>query len=241
MIKFNKSLKCQNLVRGRGAISGIILHDTAGSGTHNDTLYLAQSEEARKRKIGIDYTVERDGTVYELNPNVEVYYTAHAGRATNWRAKGLKGPAINQHCIGIEIVQKADMGHWAKVGEEEWPLDQVRAVAELCGYLCKTHRLTKLDITTHTLVITDGSRSDPRKWPFQIFWQYFDSYVNVVVTNPLVPVKETVGRNYHKVVKGDTLSKLAPLYNTTIEKLRALNGIGMDNKIILGQDLIVKE
>ncbi|WP_252247828.1 N-acetylmuramoyl-L-alanine amidase [Clostridium sp. ZS6] len=56
--------------------------------------------------------------------------------------------------------------------------------------------------------------------------------------------KKEVGFNenqvYYNVVKGDTLCKIASKFNTTIEKLVAINGIKDKNMIYVGQDIIIK-
>ena len=45
----------------------------------------------------------------------------------------------------------------------------------------------------------------------------------------------------YKVVKGDTLTKIAKKYGTTINKLKTLNNIKNANLIYVGQILIIKE
>ena len=57
-----------------------------------------------------------------------------------------------------------------------------------------------------------------------------------IVLNPI----STVKAEYYIVKKGDTLSKIAKKYNTTVNKLVALNGIKDPNKINVGQKLQVK-
>lgn len=230
-ININKSLRAKNLskLKNKRAIQGIILHDTAGSGTHGDTKYLATDPE--NRKIGVDFTVERDGTIYQLNPDLEMYYTAHAGRSTHWKAKDLIGPDVNRACVGIEIVQKANL----KL-VPVWPEVQVRAVAYLCAWLCINFDMDKTDITTHAAIITDGSRSDPREWPFTKFWANF----NIDLKQAGVPHTVQSDKIEHEVETGDTLWALARKYNTTIEKLKALNDL-VGNTIKKGQTLIVKD
>lgn len=56
--------------------------------------------------------------------------------------------------------------------------------------------------------------------------------------NPKEPVKDT--KEYYTVVKGDTLTKIANKYNTTINKLVSLNNIKNPNLIYVGQKIRIK-
>lgn len=51
----------------------------------------------------------------------------------------------------------------------------------------------------------------------------------------------TNSRITYKVVKGDTLTKIAKKYGTTINKLKTLNNIKNANLIYVGQILVIKE
>lgn len=224
-----KTIKAKKLAEGRTNrnIRGIVLHDTAGSGGHGDTLYLANDPE--KRGVSVDFTVERDGKIYQLNPDLRKCWTYHAGRST--RFKGLRNGEVNRGTIGIEITQKANLSLIPM-----WPEEQVKAVAELCAYLCNEFGLLKEDITTHQLIITDGSRTDPRKWPFTKFWEYFNNYAIGIGNTHLS------GKILHEVKVGDTLYSLAKKYGTTVEKIKDLNSMfTASNAIRVGQYLLIKE
>jgi N-acetyl-anhydromuramyl-L-alanine amidase AmpD len=145
-------------------VLGIVLHDTAGSGTHNDTKYLSNPQDGRK--VSVDFTVERDGSIWKLNPDLRSYYCNHAGRATSWH--GFKNSRVNAVTIGIEIVQKSDLSLIPLYTNA-----QVGAVANLCAWLSATYSIDNSNITTHRQIITDGSRSDPRKFPFEDFWTFY--------------------------------------------------------------------
>jgi N-acetyl-anhydromuramyl-L-alanine amidase AmpD len=165
--QINRSLTAKNLFMRRGRILGIVLHDTAGSGLHNDTRYLANPGDGRK--VSVDFTVERDGSVWQLNPDLKKYCCSHAGRATKF--KGYFNASVNHTTVGIEIVQKADLSL-----RPLYPDAQVKAVADLCVWLCAEFKLDKADITTHRQIITDRSRIDPRQFPFEGdsgFWALF--------------------------------------------------------------------
>jgi N-acetyl-anhydromuramyl-L-alanine amidase AmpD len=154
-------LRATFLNKRSSPIQGIVLHDTAGSGTHNDTLYLRNPQDGRK--VSVDFTVEKDGSIWKLNPDLPSFYCNHAGRSTEWM--GFKNRQVNAVSIGIEIVQSDKLR-----GPPYYPAAQVKAVAGLCAWLGSQFGFNNSRITTHRQVITDGSRSDPRMFPFDDFW-----------------------------------------------------------------------
>lgn len=160
-------LKATYIKSGRTGILGIVLHDTAGNGTHNDTLYLQNPKDGRK--VSVDFTVERDGSIWKLNPDLPKYYCNHAGRSTQWR--GYKNAEVNRVTVGIEITQHSKLTLVPMYTEA-----QIKSVGALCAWLTSSFGLGASDITTHRQIITDGSRSDPRKFPFDSengFWHYY--------------------------------------------------------------------
>lgn len=163
----NTSLQAKYLAKRTQTIKGVVLHDTAGSGTHNDTRYLANPSDGRK--VSVDFTVERDGSIWQLNPALTKFCCAHAGRHTKFKAS--RDAQVNHATVGIEIVQKANLSL-----QPLYTPEQVQAVAHLCAWLCQEFKLEPADITTHRNVITDGSRTDPRRFPFEGdngFWYWF--------------------------------------------------------------------
>lgn len=138
----------------------VVLHRTCGAGNHNDTLYLA-GEQGDGRRVSVDFTVERNGAIYKLNPQLAQFSTWHAGRNTAWME--LRDDQVNHASIGIEIVQ-ADAVH-------DYPEAQVAAVAWLCAWLLEHFLLPDQAITTHAKIIADGSRGDPEQFPFADFWR----------------------------------------------------------------------
>lgn len=222
-MEIKRDLTAKFFGKGPRKVVGVVLHDTAGTGLHNDTKYLANPGDGRK--VSADFTVERDGTVYQLLADLKNSWSFHAGRSTAF--KGLHNRDVMKSTVGIEICQKANLSL-----SPIWPTAQVKAVAELCAHLCKEFSLTKSDITTHAKIITDGSRSDPRKFPFNEFWAFFD------VANGSVG---EAGKVFHTVILGETLWKLANKYQTRIETIKALNNINdASNLITVGQQLRVK-
>jgi len=221
MLDIRRDLTAVNGRNGARQVVGIVLHDTAGTGTMNDVRFLASDND---RGVSVDFCVTRDGQIFQLSPDLRNTTMFHAGRATRFR--GLVNAAVNGGTIGIEIVQKADLSL-----SPIYPEAQVRAVAELCAQLCQEFNLTRGDITTHALIITDGSRSDPRQFPFTDFDEIFNGAPNGPSGDPVT----------HTVVAGDTLFSLARTFETTIEQIKRLNGINdASNLITVGQVLIVK-
>lgn len=240
-ININKSLRAKNLGRpritrnGQVVIAGVCLHDTAGSGKHGDTLYLANPGDGRA--VSVDFTVERDGSIYQLNPDLQKYYTFHAGRATRFRAADgstYKNRDVTRVLIGIELVQKANLSL-----SPIWPADQIQAAAELCLFLAQTFGFGKSQITTHQQIITDGSRSDPRQFPFDSFWFYFNRAANVPAIDP--PAGELGRPVIHTVKAGETLYSISKMYAVTVETIKARNDIvDPSNLIRVGQVLLIR-
>jgi N-acetyl-anhydromuramyl-L-alanine amidase AmpD len=221
MVNISREFTAVNRKNGARQVVGIVLHDTAGAGTINDVKFLASDND---RGVSVDFCATRDGKIFQLSPDLRNTTMIHAGRKTKFR--GLVNGAVNRGTIGIEIVQRADLSL-----SPIYPMAQVTAVAELCAQLCSEFNLARGDITTHKQIITDGSRSDPRQFPFITFDEIFNDALNGGVSNPVT----------HTVVAGDTLFALAQRFETTIEEIKRLNGINdASNLITVGQVLIVR-
>lgn len=239
-MQIKTDLHARNLGRrlvfnGAPLVAGICLHDTAGSGTHNDTLYLANPGDGRK--VSVDFTVERDGTVYQLNPDLVNLCTWHCGRATFWKSGGraFRNKAVTQVMIGIEIVHAANPAKMSPI----WPREQIEAVADLCVLLCGKFNLTKDQITTHAKIITDGSRSDPRDFPFSDFWFQFNRTANFPAIDP--PPGSVGSPIVYTVQAGDSLWKIAKRFSKTIEEIKSLNHIDQASNLIKpGQTLMIQ-
>lgn len=205
MVNIRRDFTAVHRRNGARQVVGIVLHDTAGAGNINDVRFLASDND---RGVSVDFCVTRDGQIFQLSPDLRNTAMFHAGRSTRFR--GLVNGAVNRGTIGIEIVQRADL-----TLSPIYPTAQIRAVAELCAQLCNDFNLTRGDITTHARIITDGSRSDPRQFPFTSFDGIFNDAMAGAGGNPVT----------HTVVAGDTLFALARRFETTIEEIKRLNGI----------------
>lgn len=233
-------LQAKYIRDGRPNIVGIVLHDTAGSGSHNDTLYLANPGDGRK--VSVDFTVERNGSIWKLNPDLLKLHCLHAGRAT--RFKGLVNNAVTRATIGIEICQNAELSLSPVYTDA-----QVSSTAQLCAWLVRRFRLTTSDITTHRQIITDGSRSDPRLFPFEGgggFWQHYWASMGKGEEHAVSAIMAKIPdpdlkQHTHNVASGDTLAAIAKKYYgkaslwTVIQKANGLKS----NVIVSGQVLII--
>lgn len=227
---YNKILAAKNRGVRRGTVQFIVLHDTAGSGTSSDAQYLANDPE--HRGISVDYCITKDGTVWELNHDLSGHCTYHAGRHTRFRDYVNGG--VNQHSVGIEISQKANM----RGQDPLYPHVQVIAVAQVCVDLCKRFGLNKTDITTHAAIIQDGSRTDPRSFPWDEFWARFRE---LTMDDEAIP--DHAGQPViHKVIAGDTLWAIAAKYSTSVEAIKALNNMNEPSNVIHpGLELVVHQ
>lgn len=240
METINRSLTAKHLgsrliIDGRPFIGGVCLHDTAGTGTHNDTRYLANPGDGRI--VSVDFTVERDGSIYQLNPDLDRKCAFHAGRSTQWKAdcRVFRNRAVTQALIGIELVHAANPAKQSPI----WPKEQIKSVAELCAFLCEKYKLGKERITTHARIITDGSRSDPRDFPFDAFWLFFNAAAGNAGSGGTADAGQAL---IYTVVAGDTLWAIAKRYSTTVEKLKERNNLTTPSNVIRpGQKLIVKK
>lgn len=232
----NKKLTAKWTASGRGKIHGVMLHDTAGTGLHNDTVYISNPSDGRK--AGIDFTIERDGTIYELNHDLKTRYAFHASRATRVKLPGitLAGNAVSKGFVGIELCHKLDPKKQLPI----WPETQVRAAAALCLWLASEFGFGKEAVITHAKAVTDGSRSDPRDFPFDLFWTIWNQTAGTPAINPQAP---GLGMPiFHVVAAGDTLWRLAVRYKTSIDSIRLLNGMeAREETIQIGQKLLVKK
>lgn len=234
---FRTELVGRYISTGRTKVTGICLHDTAGSGTHGDTKYLANPSDGRK--VCCDFTIERDGSIWKLNPDIDTYYTPHAGRKTAW--KGLKDNQVTRSLIGIEIVQHVKLNLVPVYTPE-----QVKATAHLCAWLTDKYNLVASDLTTHRQIITDGSRSDPRQFPFEgrggfweFYWMFLGSVAEFVVSQTIQKVPDE-GKKTHNIEEGDTLISIGRKYNVGWREIMTLNDL-KSTVILPGQVLEIPE
>lgn len=77
-----------------------------------------------------------------------------------------------------------------------------------------------------------------KDYPTIIKTKRLNGFKKQTVNNPKETVKDT--KEYYTVVKGDTLTKIAKKYNTSVNQLVLLNNIKNPNLIYVGQKIRVK-
>ena len=205
-----RELEAKHIREGRQKIVGIVLHDTVGAGTHRDTLYLVNPSHGRI--ISADFSVERNGSIWKLNPDLSRYYCLHAGRATTF--KGLTNAEVTRSTIGIEICQHRKLSRRPVYTEV-----QVKSVAELCAWLTSEFQLTASDITTHQQIITDGSREDPRNFPFEGPTGFWSLYRQALEKGEESAGFEATAKTTDSNAAVDRLSSIAKKYYGKFKKL----------------------
>jgi N-acetyl-anhydromuramyl-L-alanine amidase AmpD len=181
-----------------------------GAGTHRDTLYLVNPSHGRI--ISADFSVERNGSIWKLNPDLSRYYCLHAGRATSF--KGLTNAEVTRSTIGIEICQHRKLARKPVYTEV-----QVKSVAELCAWLTSEFQLTASDITTHQQIITDGSREDPRNFPFAGPTGFWSLYRQALEKGEESAGFEATAKTTDSNATVDRLSSIAKKYYGKFKKL----------------------
>ena len=151
---------------------------------------------------------------FSAQPRLRNTTMFHAGAAPDF---GAGHGAVNPAQLGIEIVQKADLSL-----SPIYPEAQVRAVAELWRTSVPAFNLTRGDITTHARIIQDGSRSDPRQFPFTRF--------DTISTRPTAGAISRLAHSRRR----DTLFALAS-DSDDIEKSKAEPINDASNMISVGQ------
>ena len=116
-----------------------------------------------------------------------------------------------------------------------------REAIEYCAYLCKMFGLTAKDIRSHKESKAEGygsNHGDCDKWlkKFGKTMGWFRNEVDALLKVEKQPEEPVVEEVVYKV-KGDTLSDIAQMYETTVEELITYNNIGDPNKIYVGQDI----
>ena len=120
-----------------------------------------------------------------------------------------------------------------------WPDVQLKNAAELCVQLCNLFKLRKEQITTHSHIITDGTRTDPRNFPFDSFWFFFNRLANMPTVEKINPaLGEPI---IYEVRSGETLAKISKRFGRPIEALKALNVLTRRPTVNAGQKLIIQK
>lgn len=132
-------------------VDTVILHHTAGPTTASCVDWFLNPES----KVSSHYVVGPDGSIIQM---VNTFYRAwHAGASKDSFGR----ENVNNFSIGIEIVNVGD-------GKHDYPADQVKAVRNLVGYLCRTkYRGQIKQISSHEYIaVPPGRKNDPINYPW---------------------------------------------------------------------------
>lgn len=110
-------------------------------------------------KVSADFYVTVTGEIYKLNPQLNLYYTSHAG-VSRWDGRW----DVNKCSWGIECEHR--------YLTSPWPEEQIIAVGELAAWLMEYGgmRLEDHPFQAHASVAwPKGRKIDPWKFPWPMF------------------------------------------------------------------------
>lgn len=145
-----------NRSRRHERVRFIVMHDTVGS-FPGDIGWLTNPAS----EVSSDFYVQRNGEVWQLNPDLRQAKTWHAGTSLYQQFSNL-----NEYSIGIEMEHRFDT--------DDWPEQQVQAAARLAAWLVEEF---DLDLVTQPIVshaqvaLPPGRKRDPRNLPWSAFGQ----------------------------------------------------------------------
>lgn len=165
-------------------------------------------------------------------------------QAPNYNLFGIKGDYNGAYCTfpTSEFLN----GKWVTINDNfrKYP-SWLESISDHSALFLKWNRYANLrGCTDYKLacryVREDGYATDP---------SYTSKLINLIEANNLTrfdngavstPISYSNNSNTYTVVAGDTLTKIAQKYGTTVDNLVALNSIADKNKIYVGQVLKVK-
>jgi len=120
---------------------------------------------SKKSRVSADFIVSQTGLIYKLNPQLNLYYTWHAG-VSLWKRLLEVVRGVNKISIGIEEEH---------VPGDAWPAAQVAATAHLCAWLIDRDPRDQLDLAQHPIqshravAYPPGRKTDPENFPWANF------------------------------------------------------------------------
>lgn len=199
-------------------VKKLVLHWTAnpGASAANHFTYFDRTAIQAQRYASAHIFVDKNEAI-NIIPLDEVAY--HANDGTYRGVPELK-PNANFLSVGVEMcVEKDGTFH----------PDTIARTEDVFVELCKKFKLDPIkDIVRHYDIT---HKNCPAPWVKNR--QAFEDF------KKRVKLKMNAGDVY-VVQKGDTLSRIAKKYNTTVDELQKLNGISNPNLIRVGQKLRVK-
>lgn len=150
---------------------GIVIHWTANpnADAEQTRLYFEAKKTGTGGYASAHYIIGQKGEIIQTIPANEIayhcgtdrkdpasgkIYTDYARRKFGHYAAHWKIESPNQCTIGIELCPADEEGNFTE--------RTVSSAIDLCAYLCRRHRLTAGDITTHHDIV--GWKDCPRLW-----------------------------------------------------------------------------
>ncbi len=222
LAKVSVDLTAKSNVRKRknyndtGAITKITVHHMAGI---MNAEQCAKMHQVSSKKQSANYYIGVGGEIVSGVPESRRAWTS--GSATN-----------DYKAITIEVSNSRVGDPWP-VSDESW-----NALVELCVDICRRNQIDKLfytgdksgNLTIHKMF---QNTTCPGPW-LEKRMSKLTQQVNAKLEQPEAEAE------YYTVKRGDTLTKICYIFDTTIAQLVKLNNIKNVNRIYVGQQLRVR-
>lgn len=128
-MNIKKQTGVYNLSRRSQSITHIVIHYSGtNAGGYNNCLYFGRAD----RQASADYFVDKNGTIWQYNPDINSFYSWHSG-----------DKPMNKKSVGIEFISAG----------EDFTASQIKAGGELVRWLCSTYGIGEANIIRHYDVI----------------------------------------------------------------------------------------
>ena len=218
-----------------GPVTKITLHHMAV--VNGDPRAVAKALADPNRHASTTYCIGSDGTIIcGLDESI----------APGTSGPGIPGKNNDLQAVTMEIANSKGAPNW------EISDTALNRVIELCVDICKRNNIVKLNYTgdaNGNLTYHQMFSATTCPGPYLISKMNYiadevNKRLNGVVeapkpTQPAAPTKTT--EEVYTVKKGDTLSKIATKYNTTVDQICKDNKIKNPNFIKVGQKLVIKK
>lgn len=210
--------------RNGAKIERIVIHHMAGNLTVETCGNIFKRPE---RQASSTYGVGTDGRIAQY---VDEKYRP-------WTTSSYE---CDKGAITIEVANDQIGGNW-HVSDKA-----LQSTIDLCVDICKRNGISKINYTGDKrgnlhMHCWYAATSCPGPYLKSKFG-YIANEINKKLTNQNAPNYNNVTPGtIHVVARGETLSKIAAKYGTTVANLTALNGIKNANLISVGQKIVIKK
>lgn len=202
-----------------GKITKITVHHMAGV---MRATYCAEMHRDNGKKQSANYYIGVAGEIAEGVPESRRAWTS--GSATN-----------DYQAITIEVSNSEASDPWP-VSEKSWA-----SLVDLCIDICKRNGIQKLTYTGNSSGnLTIHKMFQKTICPGPYLEDRMDELADMVNENLMCLNEDTNAALFYEVKRGDTLTKICLMYDTTIAQLVRLNNIKNINRIYVGQRLRVR-